>query len=196
MLEAHGCFTNPKVREQKAKRNAERVIGLENAMFDWRSRHLLINLTLTYLKEYRAYITFDTIRQHRDQLLNNRRSNELLSGIDGYVWKIESGPDAGLHLHLIIFYDGSRRGDIYIAQCIGEYWVKMTGGWGDYRNSNAQKAMHALYGHGVGTGQINRHDCAARDALRINLLYLAKDDQIVFEREGAHERTFGTSQFP
>lgn len=196
MLAYQACFSSPMVRARKASRNAERVIELEQAMFNWRSRHLLINLTLSYKEEYRPLITFDTIRQHRDQLLNNRRTNVLLSGIDGYVWKIEYGPVAGLHMHLVIFYDGSRRGDVYIAQCIGEYWVKLTGGWGAYWSSNADKAKHALYGHGVGTGQIDRNDCAARAALRTNLLYLAKDDQIVLEREGAHERTFGTSQLP
>lgn len=84
---------------RKAFRNAEKVIKLEDAMFNWRSRHLILVLTLSYRPEYRHLVDLGTIRLHRDRLLNNRRSNELLSGINGYAWKIENGNHgAGLHI--------------------------------------------------------------------------------------------------
>lgn len=80
---------------------------------------------------------------------------------------------------------------------VGEYWkTVITRGMGTYWNSNAQKEHHARYGHGIGTGQIDRHDEIKREALRQNLRYLAKDDQCVKTRTGPHLRTFGTSQFP
>ncbi|ATE62426.1 hypothetical protein CCZ27_02520 [Thauera sinica] len=183
---------------RKAVRNADRVMGLEQAMFDWRSRHVILVLTLTYKPEWQHEITLDIIRQHRDQLLNNRRGNALLRGINGYVWKIEEGHDAGgLHLHVVIFYNGNHRADIHIARSIGDYWVNViTHDKGAYWNSNAQKEHHARYGHGIGTGQIDRHDHDRREALRQNLLYLAKNDQHVTTRMNPHYRTFGTSQFP
>lgn len=98
---------------------------------------------------------------------------------------------------MVIFYSGDHRADVRIAQCIGEYWVKIvTQGMGDYWNSNAQKDRHAQFGHGIGTGQIDRHDHVKREALRQNLLYLAKNDQHVEARTNPHYHTFGTSQFP
>lgn len=183
---------------RKSQHNSARVIQLDNAMFDYRSRHLVLVLTLGYLPEHQPYITLDTIRKHRDQLLNNRRCNQLLQGIHAYVWKIEEGTySGGLHLHVLIYYSDKHRADVHITQLIGEYWVNViTQGMGSYWNSNAQKDIHARYGHGIGTGQINRNDTAKREALRKNLLYLAKDTQPVTNRTNPHCRTFGTSQLP
>jgi len=186
------------VQKRKADRNASRAIQLEQAMFDWRSRHLILVLTLTYKPEWQNLITLDLIREHRSKLLANQRCNELLQGINGYVWKIEEGQHSGgLHLHVVIFYAGNHRADIHIAESIGEYWNNViTQGIGEYWNSNAQKELHAQYGHGIGTGQINRHDLARRESLRENLKYLAKNDQHVDTSRDPHYRTFGTSQFP
>lgn len=184
---------------RKSMRNAEKALLLENKMFEWRSRHLIIILTLSYKPEFKHLVTLDVIRQHRDRLLNNCRSNQLLGGIDGYVWKIEEGNNTGgLHLHFVFFYSSEHRADIHLARCIGEYWVNViTQGAGEYWNSNANKGLHAKYGHGVGTGQIDRHDLAKREALRENLLYLAKDDQQVSSKGGnPHLRMFGTCMDP
>jgi hypothetical protein len=166
-------------------------------MFEKRSRYLILVLTLSYKPEVQHMITLDIIRQHRDHLLNNRRCNELLRGINGYVWKIEEGQSSGgLHLHVVIFYSGAHRADIHIAKRIGEHWqTTVTNGMGSYWNSNAHKEWHAQYGHGVGTGQIDRDDTFKRGALCQNLLYLAKDDQHVTEKKDPHLRLFGTSQF-
>ncbi len=183
---------------RRFNRNANRALQLEQAMYDWRSRHLVIVLTLNYKPEFRHLITLDILRQHRDKLLNNRRCNALLQGIQGYGWKVEEGQTSGgLHLHVVIFYSGKHRADIQIAQSLGDYWVTtITNGIGSYWNSNAQKELHAQYGHGIGTGQIDRNDIAKREALRRNLLYLAKDEQHVSTGKNSHQRMFGTSQMP
>ena len=185
-------------QDRRCQRNIERAMLLEEAMFNNRSRYLLLVLTLGYKEHCRSLVTLETLRQHRDHLLNNRRCNKLLQDIEAYAWKIEQGENAGgLHLHAVIFYAGSHRADILIAKSIGDYWVDViTQGMGAYWNSNAQKELHAIYGHGVGTGQINRNDDAKREALRKNLAYLAKGDQRVTEVNNGNERFFGTSQFP
>lgn len=186
------------VRSRQAERNETRVLELEQAMFNHRSRYLVLFLTLNYQEPYRQWMTLEDIQHHRDQFLNNRRTNQLLRDIQGYVWKIEEGGmSGGLHLHVVIFYSGSHRADVQIARSIGEYWKHtITGGIGDYWNSNAEKDFHARFGHGIGTGQIDRHDYDKRDALRQNLRYVAKDDQKVTNRVGRNERMLGTSQFP
>ena len=190
--------TNQNSQQLKADRNATRALQLEASMFNWRSRHLILVLTLTYKPEWMSTVTLDMLRHHRDQLLNNRRSNQLLDGIKGYVWKIEEGNGSGgLHLHIVIFYSGDHRADIHIARCIGEYWVIIiTQGRGKYRNSNADKEKHVAYGHGIGTGQIDRNDLQKRSALQKNLLYLAKNEQHVLTAVHPRLRLFGTSQLP
>lgn len=195
---SYGYATRKNTLQRKSDRNAARALQFEEAMFNHRSRYLILVLTLSYQQQWRNTITLDTIRQHRDNLLNNRRCNQLLEGINGYIWKIEEGQNSGgLHLHVVIFYDGECRADIYFAQLIGEYWVNViTQGKGAYWNSNAQKDCHASHGHGIGTGQIDRHNDARRTALRQNLLYLAKNDQQASNCMNPHFHMFGTSQFP
>lgn len=177
---------------------AERVIQLEKAMFNWRSRHLLLVLTLTYKPEIKPYVTLEMLQEHRNTLFNNRRSNQLLAGINGYVWKIEEGGrGGGLHMHLVLFYAGEHCADIRISQQIGEYWKNVvTRGNGEYWNSNANKDRYERYGHGDGTGQIDRHNCIKREALQRNLLYLAKDEQLASKGSNPHLRMFGTSMLP
>jgi len=193
--------TDPRLISQKwilnrtFLRRGMRVLQLESAMFNWRSRHLILVLTLSYRPEFQHLLSLETIQHHRDQLLNNKRSNSLLADINGYVWKIEYGHHGGgLHLHLILFYNGKHHEDIKFCKSIGEYWVDViTQGMGKYRNSNAEKAWHETNGHGIGTGQIDRHDFAKREVLRRNLLYLAKDEQVVDKGANSDFRMFGTS---
>lgn len=180
---------------QRLRGNECRVIAFEEEMFGKCSRYLVLNLTLSYAAEYRSEVDLSTIQKHRDKLLANRRHNTLLSGIEGYVWKIEEGVTAGLHMHFIAFYDGSRRSDIYLASCIGDYWVDViTHGIGAYWNSNARKDHYDRYGYGNSTGQVDRNNVTKRESLRKSLLYLAKDEQHVSGRENRYCRTFGMSQ--
>lgn len=185
-------------RTRQAERNEARARQFEQAMFDRRSRYLVLVLTLNYQEAYRHWMTLEDIQQHRDRLLNNRRNNKLLAGIEGYVWKIEEGGSSGgLHLHLILFYSGKHWAGVQITRSIGEYWKHfITGGIGDYWNSNAETDFHARFGHGIGTGQIDRNNHAQREALRINMRYLTKDEQRVTCKITTHDRLFGTSQPP
>lgn len=179
-------------------RNTEQALRLDEAMYAARSRYLILVLTLSYKDKYRDSITLNDIRRDRERFFGNFRHNQLLHGIDAYVWKIEEGENSGgLHLHVLIFYAGEHRADIYIAQRIGEYWENViTKGKGSYWNSNTQKEMHERYGHGIGTGQIDRHDKARREALRENMRYLAKGIQRATGTGDVNCRMFGMSQLP
>lgn len=89
------------ISSRQAERNEARALQFEQAMFDHRSRYLVLVVVLNYQEPYRQWITLEDIQHHRDQLLNNRRNNQLLADIEGYVWKIEEGGNSGgLHLHL------------------------------------------------------------------------------------------------
>jgi len=180
--------------KRKADRNLERALAFEEAMFNWRSRHLILILTLTYKDEYRNIVTLNDLQRDRDTLFNNMRMNSFLRKINGYIWKIEEGGEGGgLHMHVVIFYDRADHADIYIAKGIGDYWSEiLTSKRGDYWNSNADKEKYRY----VATGQIDRHDIVKRSALRSVLEYMAKTDQHVSSRTNPHCRMFGTSQVP
>ena len=197
-IESKGHDQHRAVQKRKAERNATKAMHFEQGMFAWRSRHLILALTLSYKPEYRHMVTFDLIREHRNRFFKDGRSNQLLQKINGYIWKVEEGANSGgLHLHIVVFYSGKSRQDVEITKSLGELWAHdVTQGMGDYWNSNADKDQHEQHGHGVGTGQIDRKNDAKREALRQNLLYLAKDDQHVSTRLNPHHRTFGTSQSP
>lgn len=183
-------------RERNARRNEAKGLALEANMYDWKSRHLILMLHFGYKPEHRSAITLKEIQTHRDRFLNNRRMNRLLRGINGFIWKIEQGEKTGLHLHVLIFYSPKSQRDVFIAKKIGEYWVNVVTlrGKGAYWNSNADKRRHAKYGHGVGTGEIDRTADQKREALRENIRYLAKSDQYLLETEAENSHTFGTSQ--
>jgi len=148
-----------------------------------------------FQEKYRLQITLEEIQKYRDKFFNNCRTNKLLKGIVDYIWKLEEGEGSGLHLHVLIFYSAESCRDVWLAKQIGEYWVRVvTEGKGQYWNSNANKALHLKYGHGIGTGEINRGDEAKREALRENIRYMTKADQFLRMKYGPHCRLFGTSQ--
>jgi hypothetical protein len=184
-----------KDRERNAKRNEAKALALEASLYEVKSRYLVLMLHFGYRPEYRHLVTLGEIQRHRDRFLNNRRMNRLLKGIQAYIWKLEEGEKTGLHLHVLIFYTADSQRDVYIAKMIGENWMRVaTGGTGAYWNSNAEKWRHAKYGHGIGTGMIDWSDTAKREALRMNILYLAKADQFLLMKDGEKCHTFGTSQ--
>jgi hypothetical protein len=183
------------VRIRRAKRNEEQALAIEQKVFENKSRQLVLVLHFGYDEKHRLKITLKEIQAHRKKFFNNCRTNKLLRGIRDYIWKIEEGDESGLHLHVLIFYSADSCRDVQIARLIGEYWTSVvTGGKGRYWNSNADKAFHDKYGHGVGTGEIDWDDHQKREALRTNIRYMTKADQFLRMKYGDHCRLFGTSQ--
>ncbi|WP_441459785.1 hypothetical protein [Burkholderia thailandensis] len=183
-----------RVRRRNAERNEAKGLAIEQQVFENRARQLVLVLHFGYQEQYRWKLTLDEIQAHRKKFFNNCRTNKLLRGIVDYIWKLEEGDESGLHLHVLLFYTADSCRDVYIAKQLGEYWVKVTGGKGQYWNSNANKAFHEKHGHGVGTGEINWDDDAKREALRENIRYMTKADQFLKMKYGEHGRVFGTSQ--
>ncbi|BBA42658.1 MULTISPECIES: inovirus-type Gp2 protein [Burkholderia] len=183
-----------RVRVRNAARNEAKGLAIEQQVFENKSRQLVLMLHFGFKEQHRSKITLDEIQKHRKKFFNNCRTNKLLRGIVDYIWKLEEGDESGLHLHVLIFYTADSCRDVYIAQQLGKYWVKVTEGQGQYWNSNANKIFHEKYGHGVGTGEINWDDDAKREALRENIRYMTKADQFLKMKYGEHSRLFGTSQ--
>lgn len=74
----------------------------------------------------------------------------------------------------------------------------MTEGKGAYWNSNQAwlKRRYEKRGHGIGVGQINWDDTEKRQALRVNLVYLAKAEQHLMIQGPESVRTFDMGQVP
>lgn len=188
-----------RLRLFNTKRNEENVLATEEAMFEAKGRWLVLSLTLRYKPEYRRWITPKIVQEHRERFFAARQFNKLMAGIGNYVWAIEQGEDTGLHLHVILFYSGDHNHDEFIAKQIGEYWVNVvTEGKGDYWNSNQAwlKKRYEKLGHGIGVGQIDWNDTKKREALRENLVYLAKAEQYLMCWSVERIRTFDMGQIP
>jgi len=188
-----------RLRLENADRNATKVLTFGDAMFEAKSRWLVLDLTLSYQAKFRRWITVEQVQRHRKRFFVARRFNELMSGIRSYVWGMEQDEKGGLHLHVILFYSSESNHDEFIAQQICEYWDSVvTEGKGEAWNSNRAwlKRRYRMHGHGVGIGQIDRTDTEKREALRKNLLYLAKAEQYLLSRSTERIRTFDMGRVP
>lgn len=191
-----------RLRLVNATRRERSVLEMEEAMFSeqtGRSRWLVLSLTLRIKPAFRRWVTPEMFQQYRKRFFVARRYNELMKGIANYVWAIEQGEESGLHLHVILFYDARKHNhDEFIAKQIGEYWSNVvTENKGEAWNSN-QAWLKRRYAkkHGVGVGQINWNEREKRDALRTNLVYLAKADQYLISRSVEHMHTFDMGKIP
>lgn len=189
----HGMY----LPQWRINQRIERLLAFENRMFELSSRHLILVLTLSYKEAWREFITPQDIATDRDHFFNNAPSNTLFDGMK-CVWKIEEGGSGGgVHMHLVVFYDGQHRAGTYFADRIGKYWDEViTGGRGAHWNSN-RKAAEFERAYGNFTGQIDRGDAHKRSLLRQYLVgYIAKDDQRMASLTGPHYRTIGMSRLP
>lgn len=182
-------------QSNEVSRLEARALGLEDRLFQVSSRYLVLFITFNYKPECWDVMCFDDIKLHRDRLLNRQRTNSLLKGIKGYVWKIEKGAISGLHMHMLVFYDGKKRSDVLIGQALGDLWVDVTYGAGAYRSSNGDKAEILARGLDLGIGQVDRQHDGSRRAIRTIIHYMAKGGQEIEDRP-EHARTFGMSEVP
>lgn len=191
-----GELKSHKAVQARVRRNRRRGLDFEEQMFSNSSRYLVLHLTLSYQRRYRDDVTLNTIQDHRDRFFRHIREypNPLLQGLKGCIWKLEEGHQSGLHLHLLIFYSAERKADVMIARTIGDYWInEVTGGWGDYWNSNANKDK--LVRWGVGIGQVNRHDHSKRESLQAFISnYMSKANQVPKDRT-EDDKLFGVRIF-
>lgn len=183
--------------ERSVRRREAKALMWEKKLFEWRSRHLIIPLTLEYRPQFREQVTPELIQEHLQHLLGNKRSNALLSGIKHYVWRIEEGDKTGLHVHLLIAYRGDSHQDMSISRSICDYWeTVVTEGMGYARSSSMYKGSRTLRTYGACAGQIDHHEYEKRQLLRGSLRYLVKSDQFLKRKAGRKFRTFGMSQPP
>ncbi|QNB06828.1 hypothetical protein G5S34_08630 [Herbaspirillum frisingense] len=178
-------------------RRQEQGLDFEEKMFRERKSYRTLFLTVGLKPDHREDVTLPTMQRYRKRFFRHIREagprDELLYGVQGILWKFEEGGrSGGLHLHLVIFYEAGRSGDVSICRALGEYWVdRITHGWGGYRNSNATKHDHK-HRWGIAVGQIGRDHHEMRDSLRKVIgVYMAKTMQEPKDSD-ADDKLWGT----
>lgn len=178
------------------KQNYDSAVKYVDDLFDRYSKLQVVRVDLSYKKEHANSVTVTEAKQDLQHLLNNRRCKpSIFADCVGHIWKLESTPDKGPHLHTAFFYDGSRvRKDAYMASMLGKYWEDpITGGRGLYFNCNAKQADYK----NNGIGNICHTDEQKRSHLLNEVLpYLTKDEQSIDDVKSGSERCFGKGVAP
>mgnify|MGYP001627421455 CR=1 FL=1 len=133
-------------------------------------------------------VPFEVVHEDRRRLFANMKGKTtLFRHAVAYVWRIEFTPEAGYHLHLALFFDGSKvEKHEWLAEQVGGYWRDdITRGTGSFYNCNRAWDKDAP---GYGLGVIHHYDTHKRVALVNALDYLCKRTQqvVVLPYEGCN----------
>jgi len=170
-------------RRSEANERAVEYASYVDALFRICARLAVLRIDLEYRKEFKDLITIQEAIADLNRFFNNQRHNSLFADQLGFIVKLEYGVLKGLHFHLILFFDGSKRDgrrDVNLAQDIGEYWKKVVKhGRGCYWNINANKAEYERRGL-LGIGVINAWERNLVKNLKHRVVgYLCKSTQFV-----------------
>ncbi|MBR8086153.1 inovirus-type Gp2 protein [Burkholderia vietnamiensis] len=126
--------------------------------------------------------------RHLKQNMKGKRS--IFKHLVGYVGRIEYSRDAGHHLHICFFFNGSALEDhVGYSLKIARYWKEeITEGRG-YAFSCNLKAAQGGY-RNVGVGLIDHYDHVKRGYLWTAISYFAKATQLVRVRHSGKQQMF------
>ena len=137
----------------KARMNLKRNEGeTRDSLFQY-----ILNLKAAYSKLMIIRLdlyTQDCVGSLRDwERLRKYVSDRYMGRYIGYAVKFEYGLQRGVHMHTLLFFDGSEvRQDVTIAKAIGEHWrLSVTAGGGTYSNCNAPGHLKRMRYPAVGT---------------------------------------------
>ena len=163
------------------------------------SRLNIVRVDLGYKKEHKDNVTLEEANKNFKTMLNNKRSKPtIFDGMVGYVAKKELGEDKGVHIHMLVIYDGQKvREDITKGTQIGEYWKdNITKGNGVFHNCNQNnyKDYKAVGISNITHGIFpdvqyyfsNHHDCLPSPGYTDGIFYdLVEDAKAAGERPTA-----------
>lgn len=165
-----------KKSEKKRKASSDRYL---TALISNYARLIVVRLDLHLSNESRlSNLTiglFDNIANYWRQLRRDLKESNAIPKPVGFITSLEHGHYRGFHLHLALFFDGSRhQSDVMLAKAIGEHWKhKVTSGDGDYHNCNAC-GPNGYRRYGI--GRVEHWDKAKIENLRFAVDYLSKTD--------------------
>ncbi|QIL80756.1 inovirus Gp2 family protein [Diaphorobacter sp. HDW4A] len=143
------------------------------------SKLMVIRLDLSYGEIY----TTDWEPERRVlndwELFHEYAADAFKDSFIGYAAKFEYGADKGIHIHTLLFFDGSVvRQDVSIAKHLGKHWKNtITQGAGIYFNANTLKYKARMKHCAVGV--FKRSDANFLIGAKEIAKYFAKKDPIV-----------------
>lgn len=140
---------------------------------------MVIRLDLSYGEIYTEDLEPECRVLNDWELFHAHTVHSFKDSFIGYVAKFEYGTDKGIHIHTLLFFDGSAvRQDVTIAKHLGEHWKNtITQGAGIYFNANTLEYKVRMKYCAVGVFKRNDLDflVGAKEIAK----YFAKKDPIV-----------------
>lgn len=147
-------------------------------------------------RETLARVDIREVKKDLEHLFRNMRGKpSLFEHMVGHVWNIEFSRVGGYHIHLALFFDGSKvQKDGWYGDMIGAYIEQViTGGRAVVHNCNRHRED---YGDKWAIGMVEYFDKPKCQRLLEVLDYLAKDSQSVYVKPAKGSQMFGTGQLP
>ncbi len=170
-------------RERAVQKNFKACIRQIQKIYARYARLVVLRIDFGYKKGQNVNIE-DLVKDIK-HIHGNKRHNKLFDHLVGYIIKIEYGLEKGMHAHVLLFFDGSKRrpdSDVYFAKEIGEYWVnQITNGRGVYWNCNAHKAKYEINNR-LGIGDIHVNEVGKKRNLHGIVGYFCKSEQYLKPR--------------
>ncbi|HCN17045.1 MULTISPECIES: YagK/YfjJ domain-containing protein [Psychrobacter] len=165
-------------QESQNRRRLERYI---NNLITHYSRLLFVRIDLKYAQETSHLVSLEDFYCHMEKLrdligkASTSKAKSCFEHLQGNAWAIEQGGiNGGLHCHLLLMYDGSKRqNDWHIAKEVGEKWKAITGGLGEYYSYHDSKRKQQYKKNGkLGIGMIHRDNLQEVENAVRSALYL------------------------
>lgn len=143
------------------------------------SKLMAIRLDLSYGEIYTADLEPECRVLNDWDLFHTYARDGFVNSFIGYAAKFEYGVDKGIHIHTLLFFDGSAvRQDVSIAKHLGEHWKNnITQGAGIYFNANTREYKMRMKHCAVGI--FKRNDVDSLVGAKEIAKYFAKKDPIV-----------------
>lgn len=181
---------------EKLYKESEKYLG---ELVSQHARLDVIRVDVAYKKG--LDVSVEQLAEDINRMYGNKRHNQIFDHYLGGYIKIEYGLEKGVHAHLILIFDGSKRNpnsDAYLGQQIGEYWSqKITEGNGRYWNCNSKeyKQMYERTNQ-LGIGDIHYEDKEKIANLCRIIRYFCKSEQFIKPRTKLKMKLFRKGQIP
>ena len=124
-------------RAKEADKQFKNYCRYIDALFKAQPKMQVIRIQLSYKKQLAYQSNGADLNSGLNHFFRNKRSTSLLTGMAGYIAKLEFNLPTGLYWHLVLFFDESKGSSVHpthLAQSVGEYWATtITKGAGAFR---------------------------------------------------------------
>lgn len=185
-------------QRKQANRGFKEMKRYVDTLFSLCANHVVIRLDLGYTSG--SGTSLEQFERDLTRFNDALHSLPLFNGYKGHILKIEFGLTRGLHAHVLLFFDGSKRkgsSHAYLAKLMGEYWMTtIVKSNGYYWNVNDSEARYdSLEASGIGI--VNVSDTAKVDNLKERVLaYLCRGKQHIKPRNKPKMRLIRRGEMP